>query len=74
MQFTVSSNSGFYTPHMIFLDFRFLQQHLKVGAGLGFVYIFSLSTFESSIVLSLLTLFLLINYYLSEYLFVMIFV
>jgi hypothetical protein len=42
---------------MDFLDFRNLQQQLKTGKGLGF----SLFTFQSSIVLSLITLYLNIN-------------
>jgi hypothetical protein len=41
-------------PPMVFLDLRNLQQQLKTGRGLGF----SLFTFQSSIVLSLITLYL----------------
>jgi hypothetical protein len=40
---------------MVFFDLRFLQQQLKMGGGLAFFYIISLFTFESSIVLSLIT-------------------
>ncbi len=69
-----TSNIGFYSPNMIFLDFRFLQQHLKVGTGLGFVYIVSLFTFESSTFFFLSWHFLFIIYYHSDYLFVAILV
>ncbi len=41
----------------VFLDFRFLHQQLKVRWGPDFVYIISLFTFESGIVLSLITLY-----------------
>ncbi len=35
LQFTVTSTSGSYSSPMVFLDFRFLQQQLKVGGGLA---------------------------------------
>jgi hypothetical protein len=44
---------------VVFLDLRFTKQQLKVGGG--FVYNISLFTFESSIVPSLITLYLNIN-------------
>jgi hypothetical protein len=59
MIFTVNSTMQLILPTpMVFLDFKFLHQQLKVGLGLGFVYIISLFTFEKIIVLNLITLYL----------------
>jgi hypothetical protein len=44
-------------PHMVFLDLDFYSATAESWCELGFVYIISLFTFESSIVLSLVTLF-----------------
>jgi hypothetical protein len=46
---------------LVFLDFRNLQQQLKTGGGLGFPTLSLFFTFQSSIVLSLITLYLNIN-------------
>ncbi len=48
-------------PPMVFLDPEISPPTAENGRGLGFVYIFSLSTFESSIVLYFITLYLYIN-------------
>ncbi len=63
MLFTVTSTRGFYSPLLyFFLDLRFLYNNAEIGWGLGFVYIFSLFSFESSIVLSLITLYFIYEY------------
>jgi hypothetical protein len=51
MLFAVNSTSRIFSPPKVSLDLRFMQQQLKLGGGggLGFVYIISLFTFESSI-------------------------
>ncbi len=51
--------ADFTLPYCPFLNFRFLQQQLKVGGGLALVTIYSifLFTFESSIALCRITLF-----------------
>jgi hypothetical protein len=46
-------------PRIVFLDLRFLQQQLKVGVGLALFI--SLFTIESTIVLSLITLYFYLN-------------
>jgi hypothetical protein len=61
MLFTVTSAYRLYSPPMVFLDLRFLQQQLKSGGGPGFVYIIYLLTYESNIVIYLSTLYLYVN-------------
>ncbi len=58
MLFTVTSTRGFYTPLRFFFDLRFLQATAESWRGLCFVYIISLFTFESSIDISLITIYL----------------
>jgi hypothetical protein len=53
MLFTVTSTSGFYSPQIVFLELR-----LRCKWGLGFIDIISLFTFQSRMVLSLITLYL----------------
>jgi hypothetical protein len=64
MLFTIISTRGSPPPlaPMVFLDLRFLQQQVKEGGGGSrFVYIISLFTFESRIVLYSIILYLYIN-------------
>jgi hypothetical protein len=55
MLFTVTSTSWFYSPYD-FLGLKMSTPTAENRWGLGFVYIFSLFTFESSIVSSLIFL------------------
>jgi hypothetical protein len=64
MLFTVTPPADFNSPFSGVLGLEILTGTVESRLGLGFIYIISLFTFESNIVLSLMTLYLCINTFL----------